>query len=62
MHHEQCNDIREDLDKHYYYYYLECFRKYVYVKALVKRKEKKGCILTFKIKKAKGCQRKRNFW
>ena len=38
--HHQGNGIPEDLDKQYYYH-LDCFKKHVYAKTLVKRKENK---------------------
>ena len=53
MHQEQGNGIPEDLDKQYYYH-PQCFKKYVYAKTLVKRKENKDACEPSRSKRQKG--------
>ena len=53
LHHEPGNGIPEDLDKQYYYH-PQCFKKYVYAKTIVKRKENKDACEPSRSKRQKG--------
>ena len=59
LHHEQGNGI-PDLDKQYYYH-PECFKKYVYAKALAKRKENKDPCEPSRSKRQKGSNEREIF-
>ena len=60
LHREQGNGIPEDLDKQYYYH-TECFKNYVYSKALAKRKKNKDACELSRSKREKSSNERELF-